>query len=751
MTFQEIFVIILGMENQPKYSLIQIERARAKESIIVRWQDGEKLVKLMKGATVSLTRGCWWRLKKLYLEYGFSALLDKRVGRVAKIGTEIRDWIVKVKREQQYLDRQTLIDSVKERYGCKISLRHLSRIIREGGIQQHRGGQRKARICDSEKGVPVDCAGSWFLKGADSDMEGIKTITEIILEKRKEYLERDRMSGIRSLHSYCETIIRKNETLLYLPIFGMERPYHLDKYHKRGLGLLVGSGKRYSYETLDRYLCDIDKIEMSKDMSEKLVRCYMEALCIEIELKDGSYFYIDGHAKHVWSGKNIPKVFFTTLKRAEKGLHQFFINSSKGHPLILLTCSGDSHLTKEMFNLIDCFENAVGKEIMKVTIFDREGLSLAIFEEFDCRKKYFITLLRENQYKGIEDFNITEDFVPLKIEKKNGKEIITQWVAEGNIKLTDRANKKEREVRVALVKKDVRGKEKLIAIITNIPNEEEPDIRKIANRYFDRWPNQENIFKDMIEAIKVDSNHGYKKKIVENRIVRRKKEELETNIRVLAQKISSGSKELEKRNRQFKKMKEVYEGQKKLVRDEIRELHVRITFTTKTEERKKHLDILKMKEEKLLTITEGYNKHINELMSEIKNKEQYIKSLISQRDRKERELKALNLGEVLLEMKTEKDHIMSNFKILLTNLSRYTQEQYFPQKKEYQQATLETMIKTFYRQDGYVKIRKRKVEVTLYSYDVPELQKAVEYACMKFNASNLYTLSGQRILMRVES
>lgn len=61
------------------------------------------------------------------------------------------------------------------------------------------------------------------------------------------------------------------------------------------------------------------------------------------------------------------------------------------------------------------------------------------------------------------------------------------------------------------------------------------------------------------------------------------------------------------------------------------------------------------------------------------------------------------------------------------------------------------MIKTFYRKDGYVKIRKTKVEVTLYSYDRPELQKAVEYACMKFNASNLYTAFGQRIWLRVES
>ena len=94
---------------------------------------------------------------------------------------------------------------------------------------------------------------------------------------------------------------------------------------------------------------------------------------------------------------------------------------------------------------------------------------------------------------------------------------------------------------------------------------------------------------------------------------------------------------------------------------------------------------------------------------------------------------------------------MSNFKILLTNLSRYAQEQYFPPEKEYQNATMETMLKTFYRQDGYVKISKTKVEVTLHPYEKPELQKAAEYACMKINNSDLHTPAGQRICMGVES
>jgi len=93
----------------------------------------------------------------------------------------------------------------------------------------------------------------------------------------------------------------------------------------------------------------------------------------------------------------------------------------------------------------------------------------------------------------------------------------------------------------------------------------------------------------------------------------------------------------------LKKMKEVYENQKKILQEDIRILHTKIIFTADIGEEKNLLDTLKSKEEKLLNISEGYVKHINALINEIKNSEQYLKLLISQRDKKERELKGLNL------------------------------------------------------------------------------------------------------------
>lgn len=743
--------ILYGRMKEPQYRLSQFKKAREKEKIIQRWIKGKKLSQIMRKSLFKLSRTQWWSLKKRYQREGFAALLDhRRGGKRRKATHEVIEFIKVQKESRPEINSRELNELLKHRFGQVLSRVWLTQIIRQLGQKFFRGRPRKEKI-DYQKGIAVDHAGVYFLKGADSDMEGVKTITEIILKGLDEYLSKaETVPSWKVLHSSPQTIRKKVQSLLYLPMFGMERPYHLLKYHKRGLGILTGSGTRYSYNTLDKFLCEIDKLPIPKIMSEALAQCYIETLCIEIELEDGSYFYIDGHAKHVWSSKNIPRVFFTTLKRAERGLHQFFIHSSKGNPLILLTCPGDSRLPGIMFNLIDAFENAIGKRIMKAVIFDREGLSLKIFEEFDSRKKYFITLLRDNQYKGIESFDLKEDFKPLKVEKDKEGHIkkVLAWVAEASYELKDRKEKRKYAVRVALVKKQIEGREKLIPIITNLRKKEEQDIARIAKRYFDRWPNQENIFKDMMSAIKFDSNHGYKKREVENRVILRKKEEIEENLRGLTRNINVATREVEKVKKELQTLEEIYQSHKELLKKESRELYLSLSRINNVEKRQELLRNLKLTEEKLVKLSEEYPKHLSILEQKLRNKEQYLKGLISTRESRQRELATLNLEEVLYEIRTEKDYIMSNFKILLTNLSHYVKRQYFPQ--EYHSYTMESMMRAFYHQDGYVKVRKRRIDVTLHSYDEPDLQKTVEYGCTKFNASNLHTLDGQRIWMWVE-
>lgn len=290
---------------------------------------------------------------------------------------------------------------------------------------------------------------------------------------------------------------------------------------------------------------------------------------------------------------------------------------------------------------------------------------------------------------------------------------------------------------------------KLIPIITNLSRKEEPDIRRIAKRYFDRWPNQENIFKDAVASLKVDTNHGYKKQVVENRVVLRKKEELEQNLRGITKKLGKATREKDDARNYLTKLKNLYKSRKQMCQKEISDLYARIGLPTiSAKERQKSLSRLRYLEKKLTKLSERYVENLSRSEMSLKNKERHEKNLLTQKRNKETEIKSLNLERVLYEIKTEKDHLMSNLKMLLMNLSSYTQRQYFPQ--DVHRFTMESMMKAFYFQDGYVKEKKKRVDVTLHSYDEPDLQEAVEYACANFNNNDLRTPEGQRIWMHVE-
>lgn len=731
-----------------KYSSREIAEARIRKSIIVAWQNGRKLSELVKDSGIKLTQQAWSAARVRYERDGFPGLLDRRGRSGGRPPVIDNDRLEKVK---DFVEDDTGLEElrqiIKRELGITINVYQTTRLFKRLGIHRRRG-RIKRDVINKEKGSPIDHAGVYFLKGAESDMGGVESIVEEIVKGRdKKIPEKSALERIRGTRP--ETIQKKVETLLYLPMFDMQKPYHLLKYHKRGLGTVTGSGHRYSYYTTDIFLCDIEKLMIAKDVGDVLARCYLEALCIEIELEDGSYFYIDGHAKHVWSSKNIPKAFFTTLKRAERGLHQYFIHSSKGNPLILMTCPGDTRLPGVIFNLIDAFENAVGKSIVKAVVFDREGLSLSIFEEFCRRKKYFITLLRSDMYKDEESFKNIKAYKPFKTEEKDGEIRVLEWVGEAEYELKDKEKKRKLTMRVALVRKKVNEKEKLIPVITNLTRTEEPDIRRIAKRYFDRWPNQENMFRDAIEALKVDTNHGYTKKEVPNRVVGRKKEELETNLRGISMRLNKAERDRKNMEKQLENMEKIYEGQKKIMQTDRSGLYGKIGLTAAPADRQELLKRLKRMELEMSRKSEQFGKQIAELKMSLKNKDRHEKGLRTQKENKENELGSLDLERTLLEIKTEKDHLMSNFKTLLINLSSYAQRQYFPE--EFHTFTMESMKKAFYQQDGYVKIRKKKIEVTLHSYDDVNLQKAVEYACEKFNNRDLKASAGQQIRMYVES
>jgi len=101
------------------------------------------------------------------------------------------------------------------------------------------------------------------------------------------------------------------------------------------------------------------------------------------------------------------KVKLETLLYMPLSRTVYFLNDFYGHPILSLTQPGDSHLTQVLFPLMSQLEEALGKEVIKIAIFDREGLAVWVLQEMTKQGRRFITFLRDNQYESEDDFDIS--------------------------------------------------------------------------------------------------------------------------------------------------------------------------------------------------------------------------------------------------------------------------------------------------------------------------------------------------------
>jgi hypothetical protein len=88
-------------------------------------------------------------------------------------------------------------------------------------------------------------AGTWFLKGAWIEL-GIEQALLDVIEVAVQRYRAESVARLRVLTHTREVLVRKNETLAFLPMFeDMTRLLHLDTYDDDGLSGLTESRQVY--------------------------------------------------------------------------------------------------------------------------------------------------------------------------------------------------------------------------------------------------------------------------------------------------------------------------------------------------------------------------------------------------------------------------------------------------------------------------------------------------------------------------
>ncbi len=353
-------------------------------------------------------------------------------------------------------------------------------------------------------------------------------------------------------------------TLLFMPAAGLRRTRDLCGYTGDALALLAGRERAYSYRHTERFLSAVARAGGAETLTDALTgwtaRLWRPGPRPAEEPPPA--YYIDGHRKAVHSDKLIPRGLVSRYGKVLGCRALMLLHDGHGHPLLATTHRGDSHLTAGLPPIIERYESAAAQPSCGRLLIAREGMAARFLAGLEMEGRDVVTVLRSNQHEGLQSFTEVREFVPLSWDRQ-GK--VAREVARARYSLPLPDHPDERlDLRVALVR-DLRrrvprvseGKEgsrhephvgspswfddswiatptpsvttepTLVPIVTTA---DEIDPVEVAKAYTYRWPAQENVIRDWLLPLGLDTNHGYAKKPVPNSEAEKRRATLEKRL-----------------------------------------------------------------------------------------------------------------------------------------------------------------------------------------------------------------------------
>ena len=247
---------------------------------------------------------------------------------------------------------------------------------------------------------------------------------------------------------------------------------------------------------------------------------------------------------------------------------------------------------------------------------------------------------------------------------------------------------------------------KLIPIVTTA---EQIDAVTLAQTYIHRWPAQENVIKDFLLPLGLDTNHGFAKTLVINSEVNKKREALEKR-RANVQRFREAAREKAHRasllaTKLWKQTKERAEALYRVLNEQLQALEAQgVSEGTYRAERKK----LKAEvDAQLEPLWQRVYRVQEKSHQESTKHERYC---CEQRELL-RALEDLTTKErMMYELDNRKDQIMTVCKLALANLVMWVRDRFFP--STYVHATWQRLL-PFFRLSGHVLWDREVVSVEL--------------------------------------
>src|SRR5712692_7939026 len=206
-------------------------------------------------------------------------------------------------------------------------------------------------------------------------------------------------------------------TLLFLNAVGLRRTRDLRGYTDEALGLLTGRRRAYSYWHTERFLTHLANAGGAEGLTTTLGK-WTAALWQEAgEQEAACRLYIDGDRKPVYADKLIPRGLIGCSGKILGCRALVLLHDDLGHLRLAMTHRGDQHLTMGLPQILARSQEIEGKAAPMRVVVDREGMAAAFLRDLKALGHTVVTVLRTDQYEGLESFTEVGMFVPLERDR----------------------------------------------------------------------------------------------------------------------------------------------------------------------------------------------------------------------------------------------------------------------------------------------------------------------------------------------
>jgi hypothetical protein len=566
------------------------------------------------------------------------------------------------------------------------------------------------------------------LEAAKAEMGVVEAVTESVETARQAYQEASQGASMRLVSSLRETIWSKFDHLLYLPLLKLERPR--DLYYYQGQGLKSLYGFTYKYLPLEQFLGQLTRLKWGQPLANALARCYTQAWYEKLETL---FIFADWHVKPHWTKFLAHSGSVTMWGRVMPGTKQLVVTGPQGRLLIGWNRAIDSHFSGVLVEMEAELATIVGRPIA-YTIVDSEGSGLALAERYAEADRDYLSVLPRNPSHHLTEFNLQGQWQAV-VDDPDHEVVEATWVDEA---------KAAQEVRRLILMRPVGSTHPSRVYAGRIPTA--IAVAQIPPLFRQRWYHQEWRFREMVKGANLNANYGYTYDQVSNRTRQRQWEKAQEKVEVTQGKLAQCQEALTNLRPQLAHLRQSY-GQKRTELDQALKLDQQTLIQRQQagQATVRCQQGIARRQQQLQALTARYQKRRGALLTRLRQQRQQQCQLQTQLAEREACREAIDTDTLCRERHLEKDQIMLNLQLLLTNLHDWSAEHYFA--PEWHKLELETATRLIYQKPGRVRWEADQIVVELEAYRYPDQQQAMETTCDRFNAANLRWRDGR--LLRI--